>query len=284
MVAALLAVMGCSSGNRTHKTNSISLFNGRNLDGWHTYTSATKFDNPGIFVVEDGLLRINGGDGKRAYYGGIITDDSFENYHLSLEYKFAGPTHGERKNNARDSGIHLHCVGSPEGANWPASIEANIMEGDTGSFWLVGNTRQRGVDGIDDDGNPVKLAIVVEAEKIKNEWYFRPGKPAVSIEGRDRFVNPVFKDTNYTDTLGWRAAGDWDSPFGQWTKVECICRADTIEVYVNGKLANKATQASLTRGRICLQAEAADILYRNIELTPLEHFDKNKSDKQRRNK
>jgi hypothetical protein len=270
MVVVLLAALGCSSGNRTSNSNSISLFNGRNLDGWHTYTSATKSDNPGIFVVENGMLRINGGDGRRAYYGGIITDDSYENYHLSLEYKFAGPTHGERKNNARDSGIHLHCTGSPEGANWPASIEANIMEGDTGSFWLVGNTHQRGLDGLDDEGNPVKLAITVEAEKIKNEWYYRPGAAPIRIEGRDKFVNPVFKDVNYTDTLGWRKESDWDSPFGKWTKVECICRGDTIEVYVNGKLANKATQISLTRGRICLQAEAADILYRNIRLTPLQ--------------
>ena len=52
--------------------------------------------------------------------------------------------------------------------------------------------------------------------------------------------------------------------------MECVCRGDTIDVYVEGQLVNRGTNATLTRGRICLQAEAADVLYRNIELTPLE--------------
>ena len=133
---------------------TIRLFNGRDLDGWTTYTVQTKFDNPGIFVVEDGCLRINGGDGKRAYYGGITTKQSFQNYRVSFDYKWAGPTHGDRAKMARDSGILLHCVGSPEGGTWPPSIEANVMEGDSGSFWLVSN-RPRG-DGVDDDGKPIK--------------------------------------------------------------------------------------------------------------------------------
>ena len=47
-------------------------------------------------------------------------------------------------------------------------------------------------------------------------------------------------------------------------------RIRRLPVLRQGKLVNLGTQASLTKGRICLQAEAADILYRNIELTPLE--------------
>src|SRR5678815_4137887 len=104
----LLMVLGCGS------QRPISLFDGKDLNGWYTYTTATKGENPGIFTVENGAIRIHGGDGTRAYYGGIYTNESFENYRLTLEYQFAGPTHGDRTKAARDSGILLHCNGKPQ--------------------------------------------------------------------------------------------------------------------------------------------------------------------------
>ncbi|HEV8604044.1 MAG TPA: DUF1080 domain-containing protein [Tepidisphaeraceae bacterium] len=267
-IGGLICVMMILGGGCAQR-KSVELFNGRDLSGWYTHTTATKGENPGVFVVEEGALRINGGDGKRAYYGGIYTNQAYENYRLALEYKFAGPTHGERKNNARDSGILLHCVGKPQGATWEGSIEANVMEGDTGSFWLVGN--RKGSDGVDDEGKPIRLAITVEAEKRENgEFYFKQGAGEVRLEGKDKFCNPNYKETGATDTIGYRGKGDFDSGPGKWTKVECVCRGDVIEVYVNGRLANRASQCSLRRGRIGLQAEAADVLYRNVKLTELE--------------
>src|SRR5438270_12482351 len=122
LLAALLFSFFLTSASSSKSPPPIKLFNGKDLTGWHTWTARTKFENPGIFLVENGCLRINGGDGKRAFYGGIITNDAYANYRIAFDYKFIGPTHGERKNNARDSGILLHCVGSPEGANWPPSI------------------------------------------------------------------------------------------------------------------------------------------------------------------
>ena len=256
-------VLGCSS------QRAVSLFNGRDLSGWYTYTTTTRDQNPGIFTVENGAIRIHGGDGTKAYYGGIYTNESYENYRLTLEYQFAGPTHGDRIKAARDSGILLHCTGKPVGASWEGSIEANVMEGDTGSFWLVPN--RKGADGLDDAGRPIKLAITVEAEKRSNgEYYYKAGAAPVRLEGRDKFCNPNYKETAATDTVGYRGANDFDSGPGKWTKMECVCRGDVIEVYVNGKLANKATNCSLTRGRIGLQVEAADVWYRNLKLTKLE--------------
>src|SRR3989440_661277 len=264
LLMLVLMLGGCASGQK-----SVELFNGRDLSGWDTYTTATKGENPGIFVVQDGAIRINGGDGKRAYYGGIYTNESYENYRLTVEYKFAGPTHGDRVKAARDSGLLLHCNGKPQGATWEASIEANVMEGDTGSFWLVGNRKT--ADVVDDEGRPIKLGITVEAEKRNNgEYYYKPGAAAVRLEGEDKVCNPGYKGTRATDTGGHRGPNDFDSGPGKWTNVECVCRGDVIEVYVNGKLANKATQCSLTKGRIGLQVEAADVWYRNVRLVRLD--------------
>src|SRR5436189_229542 len=112
---------------------------------------------------------------------------------------------------------------------------------------------------------------VVGTEKRSNgEFYCKQGAAEVRLEGKDKFCNPVYKETTATDTVGYRGKNDWDSGPGKWTKVECVCRGDVIEVYVNGKLANKATACSLTKGRIGLQVEAAAVWYRNVRLTALE--------------
>ncbi|HPC63886.1 MAG TPA: DUF1080 domain-containing protein [Anaerohalosphaeraceae bacterium] len=56
---------------------------------------------------------------------------------------------------------------------------------------------------------------------------------------------------------------------GQWNRYDIVCRGDTIKLHVNGILQNKATQASVTSGKICLQSEGSPIEFRNIKLRPL---------------
>jgi len=56
---------------------------------------------------------------------------------------------------------------------------------------------------------------------------------------------------------------------GGWNTYEIVCKADTIEVSVNGQLQNRATGVSLGKGYIGLQSEGVPIMFRNIKLTPL---------------
>jgi hypothetical protein len=62
---------------------------------------------------------------------------------------------------------------------------------------------------------------------------------------------------------------DAEKPLGEWNVVEVICDGDTITNIVNGVVVNKATRASVTRGKIILQSEGAEVFFRNITLTPL---------------
>lgn len=61
-----------------------------------------------------------------------------------------------------------------------------------------------------------------------------------------------------------------EKPLGAWNEYLIECRGDTITVWVNGVLQNKANSCSLTQGYIALQSEGAPIEYQNITLTPLE--------------
>jgi len=60
-----------------------------------------------------------------------------------------------------------------------------------------------------------------------------------------------------------------EKPTGEWNTMEVVCKADTIEVFINGVLQNRGTGVSVTKGHICLQSEGKDIEFRNVFLTSL---------------
>ena len=55
-----------------------------------------------------------------------------------------------------------------------------------------------------------------------------------------------------------------EKPAGEWNSYDITCSGSTIELRVNGLLQNTATNCSLTRGGIGLQAEGSKIQYRNL--------------------
>jgi len=60
-----------------------------------------------------------------------------------------------------------------------------------------------------------------------------------------------------------------EKPAGEWNTMKVICKANIIEVYVNGVLQNRGTNVSLNSGHICLQSEGKDVEFRNVYLTKL---------------
>ena len=62
---------------------------------------------------------------------------------------------------------------------------------------------------------------------------------------------------------------DAEKPNGEWNTVEVVCDGDKITNIVNGVVVNEGTKASVTKGRILLQCEGAEVYFRNVELTPL---------------
>jgi Domain of Unknown Function (DUF1080) len=62
---------------------------------------------------------------------------------------------------------------------------------------------------------------------------------------------------------------DSEKPIGEWNDYKIEAKADELTIWVNGTLVNHVTHCSATRGAICLQAEGADIEFRDIHLMPL---------------
>lgn len=104
------------------------LFNGKDLTGWKADVPSAdgKPDTPPSFIVRDGLL-VSKGEPR----GHLISDQSFSNYKLEVEYRFPGQ--------GGNCGILVHAS-EPRflGKMFPKSIEVQMNAGDAGDFWCIG--------------------------------------------------------------------------------------------------------------------------------------------------
>ena len=60
-----------------------------------------------------------------------------------------------------------------------------------------------------------------------------------------------------------------ESPVGEWTTFQCICRSNTVEIVVNGKSMNKITGVDVSSGYIGIQSEGGPFDLRKVYLEPL---------------
>ena len=64
----------------------------------------------------------------------------------------------------------------------------------------------------------------------------------------------------------FRLEGVTEKAHPEWNRVQVNAAGDTLEVRVNGVLANRATGLSLRKGRIGLQAEGVPVEFRRAEV------------------
>jgi len=104
------------------------LFNGKDLAGWKTdVPDADKTPNiQPSFMVRDGKL-VSLGTPR----GHLITNKSFENYRLTVEYRFTGKP--------GNCGVLVHSS-TPRVlyGMFPKSIEVQMQSGHAGDFWCIG--------------------------------------------------------------------------------------------------------------------------------------------------
>jgi hypothetical protein len=229
----------------------ITLFNGKNLDGWYTWLREHKYEDPSkVFTVVDGQLRISG-----EHWGGVTTKGAYRDYHLIVEWRYGGKAWPPREAKARDSGILVHAVGEDGVGHptWLESVESQIIEGGTGDFILVGGV-----------GKP---SLTTEVRTLGKETYWQSGgEPMTRDSGR---FNWWGRDPEWKDELGFRGPKDVEKPVGEWNVHEIIADGDKITCILNGTVVNHGYNASHTAGKIQIQSEGAELFLRRVELRPI---------------
>ena len=146
---------------------SKSLFNGKDLKGWHVDVPALD-KNPaakGPFIVRDGFLVSLGKPG-----GHLITDAAFQNYRIEVQYRFAAKP--------GNCGVLVHAS-TPRALYkmFPKSIEVQMNSGHAGDFWCI-----------------VEDITVPDMEKRrgpKEEWGITEGKARRILNLTDGSEKPV---------------------------------------------------------------------------------------------
>lgn len=265
-IAFALLFLQCASIRR-QSAESIWLFNGRDLRNWDTYlgpeqpelvgenASKTPFglnnDPKKVFqvVMEDGApaIRISGEVG-----GGISTKAEYENYHLRLEFKWGDKLVWPKSRSKKDSGLLYHAVG-PHGVDagfWMRSQELQIQETDCGDYW--------GVAGA--------IFDIPSQKNAKGDFVY-------DKTGELRTFSP------YNDT-GRHCVKhpDAEKPGGQWNTIDLYCHGDTAVHVVNGvvnmvlyhsRQVDNGVETPLTKGKIHIQSEGAEVYFRKLELQPI---------------
>jgi hypothetical protein len=113
MKKILLSIMAISAFHFSVSGQTVSLFDGKTTDGWHSYLKT----GPGAWKVVDGTIQL---DPKAEGQGDLITDKEYENYELSLDWKIA---------EGGNSGIILGVHEDPSfGATYLTGIEMQILD------------------------------------------------------------------------------------------------------------------------------------------------------------
>lgn len=241
--------------------DGIPLFNGRNLEGWFTYLEGKGKNNDPekVFQVHDGVIHIykDAEEGTKMPFGYVATEKEYSDYHLRLEYRWGTKRFAPRAQDKRDAGLLYHVVGPDK--VWPCSVELQIQEGDTGDIFTV-NTR------VTSTLDPKRL-VPDEPKQWTGSVFLEPADGGVERSQGGDWISRIVKGGTY-EVDGWNT-------------VEAIVRGDSAIHIVNGKINNRCWNIlqpdprdpprfiPLKAGRIVLQAEGAEVLYRNIEITPL---------------
>lgn len=215
-------------------------------------------DATGVFtIVDDGgtpMLRVSG-----EIYGALITKEAFENYHLRMKVKWGAKKWEPRLELLNDSGLLYHSIGESGvdyWKSWMLSQEFQIMEGHMGDFWPQASS-----------------AIDIRA-------FPREGDMGPVASERQPFR--PFGGGSPNRGFCLRSA-DYESPKGEWTELQLICVGDKSLHIVNGKVVmvlrnsryvTNGTVAPLTKGKLQIQSEAAEVFFKEIAIKPLREMPK----------
>lgn len=268
LVLITSVILSCS------KPKSENLFNGKDLNGWYSwlgipdssFSSDIPRDSNGRYFQAVGMnqdqfnvFSVVKEDGKPAIrisgeiFGILVTENEFENYHLSLEFKWGEKKYAPRLDKKKDSGILYHSVGQEGawGGVWMKSKEFQVQESDLGDFIVV------------DTGVAV---IPCEFDSVNNLYFYKE-------EG-----TPLAFTVKYSYC---HKSADYEKETGRWNKLEIYTLGDKSVHLVNGKVVLRAYHLNVaengqlkahTRGKIQLQSEGAEVFYRNIRIENIDNF------------
>jgi hypothetical protein len=239
----------------------VPLFDGKTLNGWYTNLrgKGRNEDPTKVFQASDGVIHVykDHADGGDVSFGCLTTEKEFAYFHLRMEFKWGDKRFGPRAQVRRDAGVLYHVM--PPYDVWPRSVECQIQEGDVGDCFVVRGTQV---------ATHVEIATIDTPSGPKKLPRYKPlaegGEPQTIGEGP---IARIVK-SNTPERDGWNTV---EVIVHGNEKTTHIVNGHTVFEATNLRQlsADKKTWEPLDHGQIVLQAEYAEVLYRNIEIRPI---------------
>jgi hypothetical protein len=216
------------------------------LSQWYRFlpSRGRDLDPDGVFKIEDGVLHVLGNEPPAAdqEFGYVGTRDEYGDYQLRLEQRWGTRKFAPRTDSVRDSGLLYHMRGADQ--VWPQSVEFQIQENDIGDLFLLSGV------GLTTRVDPNNMDVFLEG-------------------GTERMLrDQAIKKSGTLESLT-----DWNS-------LELVVSGRDMVHIVNGQIGHRGSLIEsqrdgswqpLDRGHILLQAEGAEVFYRNVMLRPLSY-------------
>ncbi len=240
------------------KENWTPLFNGRDLTGWYTFLQkhGKNSDPDRVITIEDGAIHLykHAADASTVVMGYIGTEGEYGDYHLRFQYRWGEKKFEPRYRLKPDAGLYYHILG-PD-AVWPRALQFQVEQTNVGDLIALYGFQADSTIDSRTKAEPMPTFLPLD----------KGGQPTV-LGG---------KGIAYQKHL----AGEHEVQ--GWNTAEIIAKGTTTTHVLNGKVINAATNVrlvepgkkgeavSITRGRIALEIEAAEIFFRNVEIQSLD--------------
>ena len=239
------------------ETGFVRLFNGKSLEGWTSARSKGKGDwGPFSVNKKEGAIHVYQGakQGSKQVSDCLVSTKEFNSFVLKLEYKWLESRFSPRANWDRDAGLLFHVHGDLTKV-WPLSLEMQI-----------GESKGDKPDGKEGKGRFHTGDLFVLGKELRTD---------TTREGK--FYKPGAKKQAGKSV---RTALGVEKPKGEWNEMEIrVTGSEKATFLLNGEVVletfnftqvNKAGErVPLAKGRIGLQAEWAELMYRNIRIKEL---------------
>jgi hypothetical protein len=243
---------GTAAGQAVPDTGWVSLFNGRDLDGWIIRITGQEpgRDPRRTFRVEDGALKVSY-DGYTAFdgaFGHLFYRTPFSSYRLRLEYRFTGGQfEGGPDWALRNSGLMVHSQ-APEtmtrDQQFPVSIEFQFLGGDGSAERPTGNLCTPGTN-------------VVIAGRLVTRHCTSSSAPTFHGDRWVRAEIEVYGDSLIRHIIDGTVVLEYESP-----------QLDPDDA--DAKRLIRGPDLLLRRGWIALQSESHPVEFRRIEIRVLD--------------
>lgn len=189
-------------------------------------------------------------------YGGLTTKAQYQNYHFHLQYKWGSKKWSPRLHLPRDGGILFHLTGTNEDAYWSVfmmGMEFQVSQGTVADVLFMPNKDS---------------SLLPEADARGD------------VDSRWDATKPLYRIGGHGGKLKFHPRDNFESALSDWTTLDLYTVGNSNIYMVNGHVASvfqnprvvrpDGTTMFLTKGKLQLQSEGAELYYKDISIQPID--------------